>query len=397
MIELAVSETRRRSHMEDAMKPTPQKFGPFTVRAHVRDGRLTGRWFLDIPARLMPNGKRKRKIFDNEMQAIAAAKALESAFAAGRPVVPTVEKVEEVRQSLTFCQAVDQWTEVEKQRVRTRKKRQSSLETDLHRLKWAKAFFGEKEISSFIEDDLVDFQDYRLNLDGRSPFTVNSDIRSIRKVLKWAVKYEYLAELPVVEAIPEDLPEVDIPTPAEVEAILATLHPKARNVVWFLSETGCRSGEVFNLLWRNVDVVSGEVQIQSRADWTVKTRRSNRMIPIHGPLLDMLRSLPKQGPYVFPSPLNPLKPRTTIRKALAGAVARSKLMRKGRPIKVTPKTFRKAFATWKAQAMVPEIVVQALMGHAPGSAVTAQHYTQASETAKRSAMESQALFPVQTA
>ena len=55
------------------------KVGPYRIAPHVRAGRLTGRWFLDIPRSIA--GRRLRKLFANREEAIQAAKDLIRGFA----------------------------------------------------------------------------------------------------------------------------------------------------------------------------------------------------------------------------------------------------------------------------------------------------------------------------
>ena len=174
--------------------------------------------------------------------------------------------------------------------------------------------------------------------------------------------------------------------PQEVQRLIDVLPSSARPVVWFIAETGCRSGEAFNLTWDCVDEVNGWVEFKAKEGWTPKTRQSHRRILIGGGLLEAIRSLPKVGTYVFPSTDDPNKPRNNVKKALASAVIRAGLMlRDGRPMKVTPQVLRKAYATWQAMNGTPQRVLQALLGHAAGTRVTDCHYVQVTEDAKRQA------------
>lgn len=62
-------------------------------------------------------------------------------------------------------------------------------------------------------------------------------------------------------------------------------------------------------------------------------------------------------------------------------------MRGGRQVlDITPKSLRKAFASWQANNGLHPRVLQALMGHAPGSVVTDKHYIKADEEAMRTAV-----------
>jgi integrase len=357
------------------------KIGPLRVRPHIRNGVETGKWFLDIPASLTSNGQRKRKLFDNRIQALNVARELERKMR-----LRSLGYVEgPARSNILFREAAIQWEENEWARVRTLKKRAISLETDLFRLKSLIAYFSNHDLKGITEQEIVSYQERRLKME-RRPATINSEVVTLFKVLRWTVRNKTLDNLPQVERIPEQLKEVVIPTPEEVSRIISFLPKSAASVIWFIAETGCRSGEVFNLTWDCVDEINGTVTIRAKEGWTPKTRSSQRRIPIQGALLEMIRTLPKTGAYVFPSHKDPTKRRNNVRKVLANAVRKAKLTRDGLPIRVTPHVLRKAFATWLAMGGTPQRVLQSLLGHAPGSAVTDTHYVQASEEAKRAAI-----------
>lgn len=211
--------------------------------------------------------------------------------------------------------------------------------------------------------------------------------------MNWAVREGLINRAPRVEQIPESPREVELPTPEETMRLVEALPDFAKPVVRLMVATGCRSGEVFNLKWENVDLERGIVHIRSvekekgMEKWTPKTEASKRGIPITGPLLEMLRSQPKEGPYVFPSRDDPNKPRNNVRRALDGAALRAGLTRNGQPMHITTRMLRKVFATLHAECGTPQQVLQALLGHAPGSRVTNAIYVQATEKAKRAAIE----------
>ncbi len=341
----------------------------------------TGNWFVDIPGRLTGNGQRKRKLFDNRRKALEAARQLKRGLELRSFGFVEVTK----KSGFMLREVATRWVEHEESRVRTLKKRRISLETDLNRLQHLNQFFGSEDLASITERRIVDYQDHRLRK-GRRSSTVNSEVCTLMKVLRWAARNKLLAEVPTVEQIPEERREVPIPTPQEVQRLIDVLPSSARPVVWFIAETGCRSGEAFNLTWDCVDEVNGWIEFKAKEGWTPKTRQSHRRILIGGGLLEAIRSLPKVGTYVFPSTDDPNKPRNNVKKALASAVIRAGLtLRDGRPMKVTPQVLRKAYATWQAMNGTPQRVLQALLGHAAGTRVTDCHYVQVTEDAKRQA------------
>ncbi len=60
------------------MSKKQNKIGHCTVRCEVIKGVATGKWILDIPAKLMPNGLRKRLFFDNKTRAVDKAKQIKT-------------------------------------------------------------------------------------------------------------------------------------------------------------------------------------------------------------------------------------------------------------------------------------------------------------------------------
>ena len=333
------------------------------------------------PAKLTPNGQRRRKIFDNMKAAEEIARRLKRGLEN-----KSMGFAEPVKQSgLLFKDVVKRWLQHEEGRVRTLKKRASSLGTDQHRLKSLLRFFGIDDLHNITSQRIVDYQAFRLE-EGRSASTVNGEVLGgLMKVLHWAKRNKLLDEMPFVEPIPEEVREVDVPTMEEISRLINVLPEAEAPLIWFMAETGCRSGEVFNIVWDDVDEVIGIVKIRPKGGWTPKTKQSRRDIHITGQLLEAIRAIQKKGPYVFPSRINPDKPRNDIRKVLATGVRKADITRRGKLMHITPHVLRKAYATWQATSGTAPRVLQALLGHAPGSNITDRHYVQATEDAKRKA------------
>jgi len=340
----------------------------------------TGQWFLDIPASLTGNGRRKRKLFDTRTTALAVARELK------RRIDPVSgQLIPQTRKSgLSFREAAQQWETDETLRVETLKKRASTLEVDLHRMKSLCAFFGDRDLLSITDRSLAEYQAWRLK-NGRKPRTINTELGTLSLVLHWARKQSYIPEVPKTERIPVGRSVCVIPEPEEVVRIIQALPPHLQPLVRFLAETGCRKGEALNLTWDCVDVIGGTVEIRSRNGWTPKTQQSERSIPLNTSLVQMIRGLPTNGRYVFAGP-DPNKPIGSFRKALNAAVRQADIRRNGELVHVTPHTLRKAHATWQAMKGVNESVLQDLLGHARGSSVTRRFYVHATEEAKRAAV-----------
>lgn len=362
------------------METSSRMVGPVRVRPQNKNGTETGKWFVDVPASLTSNGRRKRKLFDNQKTAMAAAKALRQRI---DPVTGVVT-VKPDRSDLKIEGAIVQWAQAEQQRVLTLKKRATTLKTDLYKLKPVVAYFTERALASITERDLIGYQAYRLK-NGKAPITVNAELNVLNLVFGWAVRNKHLIAAPKCERVPEPPVKSIVPTSEEVVRVLTALPPKYRPIVRFLAETGCRKGEAQNLTWDCVDEVNGVVYIETRNGWTPKTQSSERSIPLNEALLDELRGLPKLGAYVFPG-ATPDKPMGDFRKPWTRAVAEAKIIRRGKQVHIPIKSLRKAHATWQAERGIAESVLQGLMGHAKGSRMTRKFYVQVTDEAKRAAV-----------
>lgn len=360
------------------MKNNTRK-GPFLISPHKRNGQLTGNWLVNIPATFF--GTRIRKYFPDQKSAVTYATSLERRYRRGE----FSQSIETNEPSITFENAVKLWTQLQEDRVLTMKKKANSLETDKYRLKIILEYLGESKLTDISEEKLTEFQKIRLR-SGLRPATVNSDVTAIKKVLNWAKRKDYLSVVPNVEKVPQMREESFLPTIAEVMKIIDALPDRLKPLVRFLAETGCRSGEAFNLTWDCIDLKAGTVDFKAQGGWTPKTSSSVRRIYIKGKIIDVLNQLPKNGDYVFAGKL-PNKPIDNIKKAFASAVNEAKITRNGKRIRITPHTLRSAYATWQAvDNGVPEPVLQTMLGHAPGSQVTRQYYVKPQQEAQQNAV-----------
>lgn len=358
-----------------------ERIGRLTVRPFIRSGEATEQWQLDIPAELSPLGKRQRRLFPSKKEAVAEAKRLDR--------LDCIREVNRGRRpppcGLSLHDILPEWLEREEARVRTGKRAPSTLVTNLHRLKPVLAFFDQDDLTAIQEARLTAYQEHRFGL-GMKPSTINTEVSTLLKLLRWSVKEGYLFNVPDVEAMRVHLEDHDMPTPEEVRAIIEALPEHLRPLILLFAETGCRKGEALNLTWEQVDEVQGTISIRRRAgEWSAKTQSSYRTLFLSDELVEQLRQIEKVGRYVFYSRKKPAQPVTDFRKSLAAAVKKARVTRRGRLMRITPQVLRQAYVTWQQERGTPESIVQALVGHARGSSVTRRHYTHHGEKALRDA------------
>lgn len=238
------------------MTVSRKKVGQLTVRSYIRDGVPTGKWCLDVPAKIA--GTRKRMLFENRREAEETAREVNRRVAdAGVPAIG------QSRNQLTFKEVADIWLEKQSLRVQTQKKRPGSLGADRYRLKPLLAYFGNGLASSIGEHELLEYQGHRLR-EGRKPATVNSEVGTLKHILKEATKQGAIAAAPEIKRIPQRAKAVTVPSEVEIVQLLKAAPPRLRLLLAFLAETGCRKGEALNLVWEAVNEKVGFVTIASR-------------------------------------------------------------------------------------------------------------------------------------
>jgi integrase len=181
----------------------------------------------------------------------------------------------------------------------------------------------------------------------------------------------------------------------------------------FAATSGLAQGEIFGLAWRDMDLENGVVRINKALALKSKSGRvglqnpktSNRMreLPVHSLAVKALKAwkargfaefaerVPLDSDPVFPSPRRN-KHREIMRwRPNMSEFLREDLRISGQPDSyegwpLTAHALRRTFATWLAEAEVPELSRRRLMGHAAAN-VTDGSYTSKSVAMLREAVE----------
>jgi integrase len=184
---------------------------------------------------------------------------------------------------------------------------------------------------------------------------------------------------------------VDIPTPAEIRALIPRLEGRWRPLFLTAIFTGLRASELRGLRWSDVDLKRGEVHVRQRADrfgriGALKSESAERAVPLPPMLINVLRewklACPK-GPLdlVFPNGAGkPESPANVLQRGLGPMMIAAGLTTTNGEAKYTGMhALRHFFASWCINRRVdgglelPLKVVQARMGHAK-IAMTADVY-----------------------
>jgi len=146
----------------------------------------------------------------------------------------------------------------------------------------------------------------------------------------------------------------------------------AHDAIRLLALTGWRKGEVLSLRWDAVDLDSGDVLLAA-----TKTGKSARSLTPNARAL--LASVPRRGPYVFPSPEDSVKPRKEVKRVWLR-------VRTAAGISKPLHALRHSFATLALNEDVPLQMVGALLGHK--NPATTLRYAKIEDQKRREAAES---------
>ena len=191
-------------------------------------------------------------------------------------------------------------------------------------------------------------------------------------------------------------------TPQQLRELIVNADDYLRPIVVFLGYTGCRVGEMQELLWEDVHLdANGNGVLDIRlggSDGETKGKKSRR-IPIHPELRPYLESMPRIDERVFHSRPSRLYPRGNGRLVDTRLLDQIKALcaRCGfeNPKQYTTHTFRHTFASMLARQNVSQRYALQLMGHT-SSKILDMYFSVYDEDAAR-AIESIELPPGQPA
>jgi integrase len=190
-----------------------------------------------------------------------------------------------------------------------------------------KTFFGKRTLAG-IDTRLI--EEYRNNRSQEKSkndpkrtvkgATVNRELAYLKCMMGFAVKRKYIQENPAagVKHFDErrERPAKRMLTLEEERQILEKAPPYLRVAIILLAQTGVRTySEGFSLRWDQVDLNSKVIYLSG----SVKTPGSSEPVPLTNLACDVLRAWKKEqgngSPYLFPSPIKPGRPITTVKTA----------------------------------------------------------------------------------
>ena len=239
-----------------------------------------------------------------------------------------------------------------------------------------------------------------------SQATIKHQYDTLRNILKYAERMDYIDRDPTIKLSEKEKPKVDNPVieflpPEQAKRFMDCL--KQENIFWqtlvtILITSGLRRGEAVGLQWQDIDMdeytitVQRSVSIDKNSENKIhigKTKTGkNRTVPTTKNVCEMLQSLKTEyekigyavlpTAFIFHSKDDPYKPiyPTHVTMWLRRFVTRNDLP------KVSPHDLRHTAATLALESGANLKEVQELMGHS-NPATTMKYYSGVTDEAKR--------------
>jgi integrase/recombinase XerD len=196
------------------------------------------------------------------------------------------------------------------------------------------------------------------------PKTVHNDTVTIRQLINFALKRGLIAEDPLKNLEIKKPKRTPQPcwTREQVDQILNEAKPPHREPLVLLAETGTRIGEGKWLTWDDVDLDRRLIHIRPKDGWKPKSG-DERVVPMSERLYEMLKTMPKNGGWVFTSRVTRQHPEAGRQISERRLLQYLKRVLKRLGLVGHLHTFRHSFISFAACEGVPERVLRKWIGH----------------------------------
>jgi integrase len=157
-------------------------------------------------------------------------------------------------------------------------------------------FFKDNLLSQIAPKDIEDYKKKRL--EKVKPGTINRELQCLRHMFTIAEKFEEFDGKNPVKEVKLFKPReyvLRILQPKEIQKLLNVTDGYLRAIITIAVHTGMRKGEVLSLLWSDIDFGKSYVLIRETKSGHM------RKVPISPVVVHTLKSLKKEGEFVFQS------------------------------------------------------------------------------------------------
>jgi len=252
--------------------------------------------------------------------------------------------------------------------------------------RWIFPYFKDYRTVDITPSDVQQF----INLfAGKYSVSVLKHVRAtINCLFQAAVDWRYIKDSPASSLrLPEGLPvaRAKVLPPEQLSMVIGQLSEPYRTLVMIAAATGLRESELFALKHEDFDLSSGLLTVQRRVYrgklGEVKTKKSERQLPLCPEVMEAVRSLSHGGPFLF------LEPDGSGESSLEHRT-RDEFVRVGKKLGIphfTWRSFRRSVESAMHNHGVSLKAQQALLGHSNPNMTLV--YAETDEKAKREAVE----------
>ena len=252
--------------------------------------------------------------------------------------------------------------------------------------RWILPYFKDYRTADITPSDVQQF----INLfGGKYSTSVLKHVRATLNCLfQTAVDWHYLKENPASKLrLPEGLPatKAKVLSPEQMSMVIGRLSDPYRTMVMISVTTAMRESELFALGDEDFDLGVGTVTIQRRLYrgklGRVKTKKSERGLPLCPEVVEAVRNLRHEGPFLF------LEPDGSGEASLEHK-ARDEFNKVAEALGITHftwRSFRRSAESAMHNNKVPLKAQQAVMGHSSPNMTL--EYAETDEVSKRQAVE----------
>jgi len=274
------------------------------------------------------------------------------------------KRIEQERLAITYTQF---FKEMYLPLIQGKKPTTLARETSLHKL-WILPALGQIPIKNISESHVRKVKNDMIKAE-RAPRSVQYAFACIRMVLNQAIDSKYYHDInPIKKLKKADKPKFDnrrtrFLSYEEADQLLHALKLKSQDVhdMTLLSlHCGLRAGEIFGLIWGDVDITHSLVSIQNTKSGKDRTVNMTEQVAN----MFKARTTTKHSDLVFPAKNR--KKRVRISKTFERVVDHLDLNEcvTSRKQKLTFHSCRHTCASWLAQAGVSLFVIKEILGHA---------------------------------
>lgn len=241
------------------------------------------------------------------------------------------------------------------------------LRNDIYEANWVslRKNFENRIPALLTKDDWRDYAEHRLIEEGRSSWTVHTELSRLKACLKWAVETHLLDKMPLWWLPQRGKPRDRVLTFDEADRLVrsAAEHSDPHILLFILLalSTGARHMAILDLTWDRVDFENNTIQYDENRPiepLSKSWRKGRATVPMGSRLKSLLLRAyeARQTNYVIEHGGRRLK---TVREGFAAAVRRA-----GLSADITPHTLRHTVSTWLKEKGVGLEYRSQLLGHA---------------------------------